>query len=87
MSPDPRVPQPSDRSPGEPVEGGSGGPTPERTFTARTWVSTIVLVVLVVGAGLVFLRGFPFFGVVLVVLAVFAAVDITWVLRRNMRSR
>lgn len=53
----------------------------------RMWVSTIALVILVVGAGLVFAQGFPFFGVVLVVLAVFAAVDLTWVLRRNMRSR
>ncbi|ODU02940.1 MAG: hypothetical protein ABS81_15960 [Pseudonocardia sp. SCN 72-86] len=88
MPHDPLPPPPPDPSHGDPVEGDHGGPTPEeRARNVRRWVSTIALVILVVGAGLVFAQGFPFFGIVLVVLAVFAAVDLTWVLRRNMRSR
>ncbi|MBN9108077.1 MAG: hypothetical protein J0I34_04785 [Pseudonocardia sp.] len=79
---------PPDPSPGDPVEDGHDVRSPEqRARNARTWVSTVALVILVVGAGLVIAHGFAFFGVVLVVLAVFAAVDLTWVLRRSMRSR
>ncbi|MGD9988778.1 hypothetical protein [Pseudonocardia sp.] len=88
MPHDPLPPPPSGRSPRDPVEDADDGPTPQqRARTVRIWVSTAVLVVLVVGAGLVFARGFAFFGVVLVVLAVFAAVDLAWVLRRTIRSR
>lgn len=88
MPHDPLPPPSPDPSPGDPVEDRHDGPTPEqRARTVRTWVSTIALVVLVLGAGVVFARGFPFFGVVLVVLAVFAAVDLTWVLRRTRRLR
>ncbi|GEL21408.1 hypothetical protein PSU4_03620 [Pseudonocardia sulfidoxydans NBRC 16205] len=88
MPPDPLPPQPPDRPPGDPVEDGHDAPTPEqRARKVRMWVSTAALVILVVGAALVFVRGFAFFGVVLVVLAVFAAVDLTWVARRTMRSR
>ncbi|AEA25349.1 hypothetical protein ACFQ34_12575 [Pseudonocardia benzenivorans] len=58
-----------------------------RLRTMRTCTPLVLLVVLVVGAGLVFFLNYPFFGVVLVVLAVFAAVDLTWSLRRNAGPR
>lgn len=57
----------------------------ERLRRLRAWLSAVSVVVLLAGAALVFLTGYGFFGVVLCVLAVFAAADLAWVLRRQRR--
>ncbi|MHA6794636.1 hypothetical protein ACVGVM_14175 [Pseudonocardia bannensis] len=52
-------------------------------LTLRIWLAAATAATLVTAAGFAFSWGLPFFGVVLAVLAVFALVDITWVLRRR----
>ncbi|NMH98159.1 hypothetical protein [Pseudonocardia acidicola] len=54
-----------------------------RLLTLRIWLSAGSTVMFVVAAGFVFAGGFGFFGVALAVLAIFAAVDLTWTLRRR----
>ena len=56
-----------------------------RLARVRTWLSAITLIVLAGGAAMVFAVGYGFFGVVLGVLAVFAAVDLTATVRRGAR--
>ena len=58
-----------------------------RLLRIRTWLSAVTLVVLAGGSAMVFATGYGFFGVVLGVLAVFAAVDLAWARRRSARGR
>lgn len=53
----------------------------------RVGLSAAAVLVLLVAAGFAFVTGYVFFTVVLVVLAVFAAVEMSWALRRRRRKR
>lgn len=66
---------------------GYAGSTPGRSaLTLRAWLAGFGLLSCAVGAVLLFLAGLVGLGVLLVVLAVVAAVDLGWVLFRKRRG-
>lgn len=66
---------------------GVGGASPTLSaLTARLWLAAFGLVFCAVGAWLMFRAGIGWLGVVFVVLAVVAAVDLGWVAHRKRRG-
>jgi len=66
---------------------GVGGASPTLSaLTARLWLAGFGLVVCAAGAWLAFRVGITWFGVVLVIMAVVAAVDLAWVAYRKRRG-
>lgn len=66
---------------------GFGGSAPARSaLTLRAWLAGFGVVVCMAGAVLAFAVEAAFFAVALGVLAVFAAVDLAWVLHRKARG-
>lgn len=66
---------------------GVGGASPTLSaLTARLWLAGFGLFCCTVGAWLAFRLGITWFGVVLVVLAVVAAVDLAWIIHRKRRG-
>ena len=66
---------------------GFGGAAPARSaLTLRAWLAGFGLVVCVVGAVLAIYLGVQWFSWLLGVVALFAAVDLAWVLRRKARG-
>ena len=66
---------------------GVGGASPTLSaLTARLWLAGFGLVCCAVGAWLAFSLGVTWFGVLLVVLAAVAAVDLAWIIHRKRRG-
>ncbi len=66
---------------------GFGGAAPARSaLTLRAWLAGFGLIASLVGAGLAIYLGVPWFAWLMAAVALVAAVDLAWVLRRKARG-
>jgi membrane protein implicated in regulation of membrane protease activity len=70
----------------DPTAGFAGAAPARSALTLRAWLAGFGLVACLVGAGLAVYLGVQWFAWVMVVVAVIAAVDLGWVLRRKARG-
>lgn len=70
----------------DPTAGFGGAAPAQSALTLRAWLAGFGVVVCIVGAGLAVYLGVAWFAWVMGVIAVVAAVDLAWVLRRKARG-
>jgi fatty acid desaturase len=70
----------------DPTAGFGGAPPARSALTLRAWLAGFGLVVCLVGAGLAIYLGVTWFAWLMGAVAVVAAVDLGWVLRRKARG-